>query len=418
VGLARLEVDGPDSLVALAPALPQLVALTHLRASIGLKCVPPASDDYGLPGVFSARGALLEEVPCLQQLCPGIRSLHLYIILQDQEPDNSVDAPVAELLPHGLQQLHIHGTRATTEEPLLRCATLSPFTSLRRLALSNLTLVEPDLLLLMPALKEVDLFCGLCWVGKHMVMSKRWLTEGLCTAPQHLTKLTGCRLWGGAPVMTGVINLHKLDLALPGQDEPLRQQFLAWPSLRHLDLSGDGLYVQQPEAAAAALTLTSLRQLTYLHFDTSNASVPRTTWAAVLPHLTQLRVLAVNKEQLLEGGLVAEVLQLSQLQCLYAHKFVVGEWDPAAAGAEVAPHLPALSKCSSLKAVLCSGWSYGGQEPNPAQPIWEVVHGGRLHLSCWHMWWWASREGRVVCPRPCPHLPGVWELQQQEQPAT
>jgi hypothetical protein len=55
---------------------------------------------------------------------------------------------------------------------------------------------------------------------------------------------------------------------------------------------------------------------------------------------------------------------------------------------------------------------------DPRHMVWEEnVHQGGLHLSCWHGWRTAAVEGRVVCPRPCPHLPGVCELQQQEQAA-
>jgi hypothetical protein len=131
-----------------------------------------------------------------------------------------------------------------------------------------------------------------------------------------------------------------------------------------------------------------------------------------MPCLTQLRVLVVEQE-LLQQGLAAELYRLSQLQCLY----VAGPWQgtgqPADTCAAVAPHLQALSQCSSLRAVLC--WSTGRAPGTPVTPpLWEYRHEGRLHLSCWHKWRYAADEGRVVCPRPCPHLPGVWELQQQE----
>jgi hypothetical protein len=86
--------------------------------------------------------------------------------------------------------------------------------------------------------------------------------------------------------------------------------------------------------------------------------------------------------------------------------------DPAGVFAQVAPHLQALSECSSLKAVLC--WGGARDAGQAAQPLQECVHEGRLHLSCWHKWRQAADEGLVVCPRPCPHLPGVWELQQEE----
>jgi hypothetical protein len=126
-----LEVDGPDSLVALAPALPQLVALTHLRASIGL-IYPEANTSSVAQGVFSAKGAPLQAVPCLQQLCPRLRSLQLDIDFQSHDPEDGggdekrVDAPVAEVLPDKLEQLHI--TNAGLYSDLaVTCATLMRF---------------------------------------------------------------------------------------------------------------------------------------------------------------------------------------------------------------------------------------------------------------------------------------------------
>jgi hypothetical protein len=166
VGLVRLEVDGPDSLVALAPALPQLVALTHLTAGIGLLPVDDSdhdednSDHNCAEGVFSANGAPLAEVPSLQQLCPWLKSLSLGIASQEQFFSGlCLKAPVAQLLPDHLEQLHI-GSAAFHSEEMVPCADLTPFTSLRCVTLSYVCSEGADLLLSMPGLEEVDLMCA------------------------------------------------------------------------------------------------------------------------------------------------------------------------------------------------------------------------------------------------------------------
>jgi hypothetical protein len=65
-GLARLEVEGPDSLVTLAPVLPQLVALTHMRASIDVMQQPGSSHL-----VFSSMGVPLEVAPAYSSCAPA-----------------------------------------------------------------------------------------------------------------------------------------------------------------------------------------------------------------------------------------------------------------------------------------------------------------------------------------------------------
>jgi hypothetical protein len=414
VGLARLEVDGPDSLVALAPALPQLVALTHLRASIGVVCMDDGPQTEA-QGVFAAEGAPLEDPPCLQQLCPGLKSLHLDISCEYTEGLRWVEAPMEELLPDHLEQLHMHGTPQFVMVP---CAALAPFTLLRRLTLKSMCVGDPDELLAMPGLAEVDMLGTRCYVGGSSQMSATWLREGRCTAKQHLAKLTYMRIMyqqhgppSAAPSLATLSGLRKLEVCSLGPGAAACVHQLS--SLSRLQsLSLDFYATAASDAAAVLSAVSSVQQLTPLFVYTSSISVPRSTWAALLPHLPQLRVLGVSK-QLLEGGLADEVHLLTQLQCLYVSSDSPHEEVAAVTCASLTPYLPVLSKCSSLKAVLYYRYAWDGHPA--AQPLWEYVHQGRLHLSGWHKWRHAAEEGRVVWPRPCPHLPGVWELQ-QEQP--
>jgi hypothetical protein len=406
VGLVRLEVDGPDSLVALAPVLPQLVALTHLRASIGLVRKDHSYEPVA-QGVFSACRSPLQEVPCLRQLCPGLKSLHLDIGLWHRQfIKQRLEVPMEQLLlPTGMEQLHISAHIWV----VLPCVALTSLTPLRRLTLaSGVTLLDPDLLLTMPGLEEVDLCGPACCVGGQSYYVDQWVTSGVCTAPQHLNKLAGFYLaqMDGTPEALStwlpiyeLPNLRKLDVGvvMPGATNWLHQ-LSGFASLRQLSLH---LAFDTSDAASLS-SLSSVTQLTYLRLSTGRR-VPRSTWAAMLP---SLRVLAVGMRRL-EEDLVAEVAGATQLQCLYVQGLAC-DWDPAVAGAQVAPHLQVLSKCSSLRAVLC--WA---SQPGAGVGLWVSAREGRPHLSCWHKWRHAAEQGLVVCPRPCPHLPGVWELQQE-----
>jgi hypothetical protein len=180
------------------------------------------------------------------------------------------------------------------------------------------------------------------------------------------------------------------------------QQLSSLGSLRHLDLAIDRAdHFTQGLAVVSALS--SLQQLTYLRLDhRCNGEVQRSTWAELLPHLPQLRVLVVRKELLLEGALAAEVAQLSQLQCLYV-QCAERDWTPAATSAtsaEVAPHLQALSKCSSLRAVLCWSQVWGGLHER--QIGGDCLHHGGVHFSCRDGWRQAAEQGGWCAPGPAP----------------
>jgi hypothetical protein len=301
VGLVRLEVDGPDSLVALAPALPQLVALTHLSASISL-----VGSSLDPPYVFSA------ERP-LQQLCPGLKSLRLAIDCSYSAGLDWVDAPVVNLMPAGLQQLHIT-CGSTVRAISLDSGILTSLTALRSLSLVGLA-VDPDPLFHMPSLEQVDL-CGVqCLVDGEWSSLADWLVEGVCTALQHLTKLSGMTLshagvgpWSLQSLVTTVPGVCKLEVDVERPSDTTAawvQQLSGFACLRHLDLSMYSVHMEG-DATAVVSELSSLQQLTYLRLSDRHARVQPSTWAGVLPCLPQLQVLGVSKQLLLEG-LAAEV---------------------------------------------------------------------------------------------------------------
>jgi hypothetical protein len=428
VHLARLEVDGPDSLVALAPALPDLAALTHLRASISL-LRPEGSKPFMLPCVFSAGGVPLEAPPCLQQLCPGLKSLHLTLDYGDIVGDilcywldPLCDPRLPELLSPGLEQLHVHANSNDDGRSRLACADLTAAVpSLQRLTLSSITIIDPDLLLEMPQLEELDVRHSRYWADDGWSFLEEWLVDKASSDPQHLTKLTGCSLWWRErqpriphPVLAAAPNLRKLDIqatvALP---IAWVEQLYGLSGLRQLHIT---LHVRMTPATDMVSALAGVSQLTCLSLEEGCGKVPRDTWAAVLPHLTQLRVLAIDEYLLKYGGVLPEAAQLTQLQCLYVHgSELAGRYGYKQTIFSDPLHPPPVSDVPdlprSLKAVL--HWTHvrALYPASPQQCPWDLP--GTAHYTFCHKWRHAAEQGLVVCPRPCPHLPGVWELQQQ-----
>jgi hypothetical protein len=292
VGLARLEVDGPDSLVALAPVLPQLVALTHLRASISL--VGDTSDTH-------------EALPSLQ-LCPRLRSLHLIMERDDDKDFYMVGAPEVQQLPVGLEELTIHTGRSVLNVNL-HCGAIPRLTCLRRLSLKGLqVLVDGEKLFEMPVLEELDLRNTGSWRGDTSSTEANLLHLEACTAAHQRRKLIGMSLVqigpnsGAAHTLVAVApGVRKLAVTLmqPGAAGPFMQQLSGLRRMHHLEV-----FTRAPTAddLARVAALPSAGHLTCLCLHSWSEGVPRTTWAAVLPRLTQLRVLVMRKELLLEGS--------------------------------------------------------------------------------------------------------------------
>jgi hypothetical protein len=374
VGLAQLEVDGPDSLLALAPVLPQLVVLTHLGASLGVYL--PEGDSLHVPLEFGDQGLPVEALPSLQLLRPGLKSLHLMFNCtqaDDTWARRCVDVPVAKVLPDGLEQLSVQFKASTSFG--FPCAALQPFTALRRITLTDVIAKDVDLLLQMPGLQEVDLFGADCVVDDSPEPVHTWLASGLCTAPQQLTKLTGLWLrWEPGPsalpsFFTALSNLRKLYMLVmrPGSAAAV-QQLSSISTLRHLSLKTSISLGEDTGPAVAALA--GVQQLTYLRLHVGGFwELPPSTWAAVLPHLTQLRVLEVEEELLLQGGLATELMRLPQLQCVYVERIHALYQELRYASAGVCGGLPALGWPCGLKAVLC--WQSDVQLTAASQPFWS-----------------------------------------------
>jgi hypothetical protein len=407
VGLERLELDGPDSLVALAPALPQLVHLTHLSASITFNS---KRVDTGKARCVVTTQGQLEALPSLQQLRPGLKSLTLDISATSSF--SAVTVPVEKLLPGDLEGLHMRGD----DRIELECTQLAYLTRLRSLTLESLSVMDPDQLLSMPGLVDIAHDTGMLYVDHQHHSADDWLASLVDNAPQHLSKLTGMTSYISPPEMAPVLalapTLRKLSLVMSVTSAAAElQQLSTVTSLRHLAL--DIMHGSRSHSNAVVSALSSVQHLTYLQLHMRSKGVQRSTWAAVLPHLTQLQVLSV-KQGLLGTGLAAEAMRLTQLQSLYVEcpKQV---FTPAVISS-LREQLQVLGMCHSLKAVLCWSFARRGEEPRGGAaagvPLVEGQAEGGVLFSCWGKWREAAEEGRVVCPRACPHLPGVCELQQ------
>jgi hypothetical protein len=420
--LARLEVDGPDSLVDVAPALPHLVRLTRLRASISLLRTKTSSGLL-VQTVFGLRGAPLLELPSLQGSCPCLKSLHLgllctqHITSVDSYWLPQCDARLRDLLPDNLEQLHLEAHSQTFIG--LPCASLTSLGYMQTLTLSGMNTDNLNLLLEMPGLQQLHMGWAGCQADGGTGFLNGWMSKGLCTVPDHLTKLTGARLISdpvsAEPLLPYLTNVQQLTVILGRADGvPLLRQVTTTSSLRHLQLK---IMSAQRGPAALVSALGSMQQLTCLTVDAGvdnfipcgpwHAEEVRCSWAQALQQLTQLRVLAVPLE-LLQAGMAAELTSLVLLQCLYVHSGSA----PAQVLEQVAGCLRALP--SSLQAVLC--WPRGtlsGFDHNTRLVVPEGSPLGGVHISFWHGWRTAAQQGLVLVPRPCPHLPGVWELQQE-----
>jgi hypothetical protein len=181
-----------------------------------------------------------------------------------------VEVPVEQLLPDHLEQLHIH--EASYANLLVHSADFVHRTSLRRLTLTSMCVVEPDELLLMPGLEELDLDTT-SWEGHDAssdLICSEWATPGQCPAPQHLTKLAFLSLPDPdcpEPMLDFLSGLRRLEvvLSVPGTDAGMclaltrAQQLSALSRLQALSLT---VYPAAGNVAAVLSGLSVAAQLT------------------------------------------------------------------------------------------------------------------------------------------------------------
>jgi hypothetical protein len=437
--LTRLELQGKDTLLPLAPHLQQLPALQHLGASTTMKYM------FKKKGFFcrnADRGKRAARLPDLEQLCPQLVSLHLTV--HNQLCDNgsryyAVDARLSDLLPVGLQRLHLAGDWACIRE--MDCARLTHLTALDHLTLQGVIMTHQEHLAGMSRLQKLEL----------------WRSE---IHPAHLpslaSKLVG--YWGyGSTLCPGMLCQLTALTALAFTPcecnhgtgpEPAVNPLLSLASLRHLFISFEFLHANTLflEGLGGLSSLRSLRisgalgpsvleqvagatQLTHLGLGFwSNDPLPDADGPQVLQQLTGLQRLDIHSHYLVSQAEVLTALQqLTHLVVMQASNPPHGApkvklEDVCAA---VAGRLPKLQKLVSmdwggrdLKQASRFFGLYGeGLDKVVPSPLPGVqVLRGTLHMrDPGDM----SEHAALLRPRqtrPCPHLPGVLEVVAPDQP--
>jgi hypothetical protein len=393
--LVRLEVDGTNTLVNLAPLLPQLTKLQHLKASISLR-----EDDDDCDGHFCTgpRHQDLPVVPVVQKLCPQLQGLHLVI----NSSSKWMDERLSQLLPCGLQQLQLEVVGVAS---VVHPAALAGCTALQQLMLQNLKVDDG------PALDNLDHIQTICMVDVKVdndtalslkskllqYTSRADLCWGDPQTPGQLTALTSLTIRQKYATLdqvqlTSLRALQHLELVQVEDaegSEPLLvlSQLAGLPQLRSLRL--DGNFSQQGAAG-----LTALKQLTALY-------------------VSEMRVWCGPQwEQQQEVALVPQLLQqLPGLQQLEVHPCIVTEC-----------HRPWWTGLTALTQLMATWASSPYGTLGFMRDTVEAIKAGTVPASLQHLVFKAvppKHEAGVgwnppLCARSTSMLPGVtvtkWEL--------
>jgi hypothetical protein len=447
--LRRLEVTGCVSLFDLEPYLQYLPQLQHLGAEIGVSTSPYAPV-YSSPMHDNCNGSPSscedgwEDPPLLQQLCPQLTSLDLTLQASGQRA--SVLSDLSWLLNPGLQQLTLidkySAMRSSVE---LYASSLGHLSALRQLTLEGVVLRADDWEVAewqgtdeqeaqgLGALQELRVYHPHSDLERDhdLVHLAHKLVDyevqvgfqghvGVLTSYVHLTRLvlTGSLPAEFAAVLPALTALQELGLqcSLRCNVVDVVQQVAGMAQLRSLQLDGC-----VDDVAEVASCLAHCRQLTSLGLLVTALDKPagEPPYIGALQQLTGLRRLTVYGQLLLcqQGSWLAA---LSQLTCLYVQL----------SGEEVIPaEITALGEWAMQPAI--AGWLLEQVQPWPAQlqqVMFELEHYfGHASIIPQH-WQFAAAPGgaqvtvwleecdlsarRWARPLlPCPHLPGVWELQ-------
>jgi hypothetical protein len=385
------------------------------------------------PGKFLQTDPAQNMLP-LEQLCPKVTQLSL--TLHATRSHLVVDGSLPALLPAGLRQLSL-GAAPGTERMRLYSSSLVHLSALQRLFLHDVLVAgqdEGDVAQDLGALKQLQqlhlstsdecvvdeddllqlapkvISCGLC----------AWGFGGVDSLPPLVNlrqlALYDCDANGGVPVGTDEIladltRLQELILVCSSDDSlvPVLEQVAGMSTLRSLQLRGtlDG---EAPLAPRLALCT----QLTSLVIAGVTEPAMGSCMAA-LQQLTALRCLTMPAELLLQQG----GTWLAQLTSLTRLGVKLGHTDEGTGAGAVRAHVQSL-----LEQV--QAWPLGLQQVlvAPPQADGNGMHGfkpecwqftppvvGGAQFTVWLEVDTGSASGWVRPFRPCPHLPGVWELQ-------
>jgi hypothetical protein len=411
--LTRLELEGSNALVPLAPHLHQLPSLQHLTASI----IQDVTDNGG-------QVQLDPDLPNLGQLCPQLSGLCLELSYTGAHTISELeDDGLFTVLPVDLQRLHL-----TARGMVVDASPLTQLTALGHLTLEAWGLDNSMELLGMSRLQQLELWVtkigGIDLVSLASKLVGVW--SGMEVLPAAtLSQLTGltalaCRACGSLedeqerPVVNPLLGLASLRVLRIVHMDDLSHHWLleglsSVSSLRSFSVIGP----HREDVLAVVGKMTQLTGLELLaiaceHPLPSSGQPSPSSWSS-LQQLTGLQrllfdrawVSACDREQL------AVLTQLTELvvRGLGAAERV----DPRQLLAPLSGLLPTLQQ------VVCV---HDGRSPSPSrpwgdQPAEEVVPsplpGVRVMLSKWSV-----RLNRATLrprrTRACPHLPGVWEV--------
>jgi hypothetical protein len=442
--LTKLEVRLRDSLSLLAPALGQLPQLRHLAAHVTLVEGEdmPMLDDWEVSlGLFWHKTpdgpGMLWDVPDLQHVCPQLTHLHL---LCENNGALVVGEPLPRLLPAGLQQLKLG--RDSLEPMWLQSSSLVHLSALQQLTLEDVRVVGEGLgsvaqdLGALRQLQQVRIHHIDGWVLEThdmlqlapMIAACWWFAPGqeLLVALPHLVHLTELVLSartfirekevpegtaGALAAMTGLQELT-LDCLMDASLVPVLQQVAALPTLRSLDLEG---VVGVPGLGLLAHGLALCTQLTSLLIrDVSKLAMG--SCVAAVQQLTALKSVTMPAELLQwEGGAC-----LARLTALTELGVNLGGVDDEGTGTcDVRSKVQGLLEKvqawpAGLQQVLVVWCTFRGCA-HPKRECWKFTQaapgGGKFSV------WVEEFHTTITAPgwarpfSPCPHLPGVWELQ-------
>jgi hypothetical protein len=455
-GIRRLEMTGYHSLYLLIPVLGQLPHLQHLAAGISLSGGGRQPWVVGHPhaprrGCFEHAYLGQQEtswqVPDLQQLCPGLT--HLRLTLYRSYSINGahmVDEQLPRLLPARLQQLSLAAGVYHTGISV-HSSSLVHLSALQQLTLENLQVVAgqgPDSVAedlgALQQLQQLRLSHTEEWVLDPGVVQQlapkvtsrgvfAWATGVVPTLP-HLVNLQQLVLTpdgntdgvpeGTAEALAALTSLQQLVLGCLPADSlvPVLQQVAAMPSLRSLQLES---FDDDPRSLAAALAQCT--QLTSLVIKSASAvAIEDGAFVAMLQQLTGLRALAaltVPAEMLEQqrGAWLAPLTALTRLGVRVGRIWTTGPgfWVPQhGIERELLQQVQAFPP-GLQQVVVTHVESARSREFKPESWQFTPAVPGGVQCSVWVEEESGTASGWARPFHPCPHLPGVWELQGEVQ---